>query len=275
MTGVVEGVGRRVHSGATGSTRSALGRVGLVAEGVVYVLVGFLALQVAGGNRGARADQVGAVEYVARQPSGKFLLVALTAALFALAAWRLLEVVTGDPVEGNDTAHRAKFAVKGVLYLGVAVSALSITLANWGKAGGGGGGGRTGAETTATVFDWPAGRWLVALGAVLLIAYALHSVREHVVEHRFAEWLTEPSDSWLVKLGRIGYAARAAVYVVVAVFLIQAAATYDASEAKGISGALRELSGESWGRVLLWALAAGLVAFGAFLVAQARYRRAT
>jgi hypothetical protein len=242
---------------------------------VVYALVGVLALQVAAGNRGARADQVGAVEYVARQPLGKFLLVALTAALFALAVWRLLEVLTGDPVEGSDSARRAKFAVKGVLYLGLAVSALSITLANWGTSGGGGGGGRSGATATATVFDWPAGRWLVALAGVLLIAYALYSVREHVVEHRFAEWLTEPDDSWLVKLGRIGYASRAVVYVVVAVFLIQAAVAYDASEAKGISGALQELSGEAWGRLLLWSVAAGLVAFGAFLIAQARYRRAT
>ena len=274
MTDVIEVAGRRVRSGATSSTKSLLGRVGLVAEGVVYALVGFLALQIAAGNR-AQADQIGAVEYVARQPSGKFLLVALTAALFALGAWRLLEVVTGDPVEGSDTAHRAKYAVKGVLYLGLAVSALSITLANWGKASGGGGGGRTGATTTATVFEWPAGRWLVVLAGVLLIAYALYSFKEHAVEHRFAEWLTEPDDSWLVKLGRIGYAARAVVYVVVAVFLIQAAVTYDASEAKGVSGALRELSGESWGRALVWAVAAGLVAFGMFLIAQARYRRAT
>jgi hypothetical protein len=274
MTDVLSGAGRRVRSGATGSTKAALGRVGLVAEGVVYALVGFLALQVAAGNTGARADQVGAVEYVAQQPSGRFLLVVLTAALFALAAWRLLEVVTGDPVEGSDAPDRVKYAVKGVLYLGVAMSALSITLTNWGKDSGGGGGGRTGAETTATVFDWPAGRWLVGLGGVLLIVYALYSVKEHVVERRFTEWLTE-APGWLVKLGRAGYAARAAVYAVVAVFLLQAAVTYDASEAKGISGALRELSGESWGWVLLWAVAAGLVAFGAFLAAQARYRRAT
>lgn len=274
MTDVVEGAGRRVRSGSTGEAKSALGRVGLVAEGAVYALVGFLALHVAAGDRGARADQIGAVEYVARQPLGKFLLVALTAALFALAAWRLLEVLTGDPVEGSDTAHRVKYAIKGVLYLGLAVSALSITLANWGE-GGGGGGGRSGASTTATVFEWPAGRWLVALGGALLIAYALYTAKEHVVEHRFAEWLTEPEDGWLVRLGRAGYAARAVVYVVVGVFLIQAALAYDATEAKGMSGALRELSGEWWGRLLLWAVAAGLVAFGAFLVAQARYRRAT
>jgi hypothetical protein len=263
-----------VRSGAPSSTKALLGRVGLVGEGVVYALVGFLALQVAAGNR-AQADQIGAVEYVARQPFGKFLLVALTAALFALGAWRLLEVRTGDPVEGSDGGHRVKYAVKGVLYLGVAVSALSITLANWGKDSGGGGGGRTGAATTATVFEWPAGRWLVVLAGVLLIAYALYSCKEHAVDHRFAEWLTEPADSWLVRLGRIGYVARAVVYVVVAVFLIQAAVAYDPSEAKGISGALRELSAESWGRMLVWGVAAGLMAFGVFLVAQARYRRAT
>ncbi|CAN5435793.1 DUF1206 domain-containing protein [soil metagenome] len=274
MTDGIEVARQRVRSGTSGSAKAALGRVGLVAEGVVYALVGFLALHVAAGNRGARADQVGAVEYVARQPLGKFLLVALTAALFALAAWRLLEVLTGDPVEGDDAAHRGKYAIKGVLYLGLAVSALSITLANLGK-GNRGGGGSTGASTTATVFDWPAGRWLVALGGVLLIAYALHTAKEQVVEHRFAEWLTEPEDGWLVRLGQVGYAARAVVYLFVGVFLIQAAVAYDATEAKGISGAMRELGGEAWGRLLLWAVAAGLMAFGVFLVAQVRYRRAT
>jgi hypothetical protein len=272
MTDVIEVAGRRVRSGPSGSAKAVLGRVGLVAEGVVYALVGFLALHVAAGDRGARADQIGAVEYVARQPLGKFLLVALTAALFALAAWRLVEVLTGDPVEGDDATDRVKYAVKGALYLGLAVSALSITLANWGK-GSGGGGGRTGASTTATVFDWPAGRWIVAIGGALLIAYALYTVKEHVVDHRFAEWLDGPE--WLVPLGRIGYAARAVVYVTVGGFLVQAAAAYDATEAKGISGALRELSGEWWGRLVLWAVAVGLVAFGVFLMAQARYRRAT
>jgi hypothetical protein len=274
VTDVIAGAGRRVGSGSTGSAKAALGRVGLVAEGAVYALVGVLALQVAAGDRGARADQLGAVEYVARQPLGQFLLVALTVALFALAAWRLLEVVTGDPVEGSDPADRAKYAVKGVLYLGLALSALSITLANWGQAASAGSGGRTGATATATVFDWPAGRWLVALAGVLLIAYALYSCKEQVVEHRFDEWLTDP-DSWIVSLGRVGYAARNAAYAVVAAFLLRAAVTYDPSEAKGLSGALRELSGDWWGRLLLWAVAAGLVAFGAFLVAQARYRRAT
>ena len=247
--------------------------MGLVGEGVVYALVGVLALRVAAGNRGARADHVGAVEYVARQPFGRFLLAALTASLFALAAWRLLDVVTGDPAEGHEGQHRLKYVASGTAYLAIAVVSLVVTLANWGAASDRAV--RRSGSTTSTVFDWPAGRWLVALGGVALLAYAACTVKWHVIDRRFADWLTEPESGWLARLGQVGYAARAAVYAVVAVFLLHGAVTYDPKEAKGLSGALRDLSGEAWGRALIGAVAAGLIAFGVFLAAQSRYRRAT
>jgi hypothetical protein len=280
MTDAALKVGQRT-SAASAEGRRVLGRLGLVGKGVVYALVGFLAAHIAAGDTGTDASQTGAVEYVARQPFGRFLLVALTAALFAMAVWRLVEVVTGDPAEGSDTKDRLHYAVVGLLYLGFAASALSITLANWGeKTGSGGGqagGGQGGSQQRAAgqVLDWPGGRWLVAVGGALLISLALYTVKKHVIDKEFAERITEPADGVVARLGQAGYAARALVYAIVGVFLVQAAIAYDPAKAKGLSESLQSLAGSSWGQVVLWAVALGLIAFGLFTLAEARYRRAT
>jgi hypothetical protein len=274
MTDTAWSIGRRTAA-APGEGKQALGRLGLVGKGVVYALVGFLALHIATGDRGADASQTGAVEYVAHQPFGRFLLVALTAALFAMAAWRLIEVVTGDPVEGSEAKDRTKYAVVGLLYLALATSALSITLANWGEetSGGGQGGGQQ--QAAAQVLDWPGGRWLVGLGGALLIALAVYTFKTHVIDKEFVERIRAAGAGWLERLGQVGYAARAVVYSIVGVFLIQAAIAFDPNKAKGLSESLASLADSSWGRVVLWAVALGLMAFGAFTLAEARYRRAT
>jgi len=274
MTDATWGIGQRA-SAAPSEWKRVLGRLGLVGKGVMYLLVGVLAVHVAAGDLGTDASQTGAVEYVARQPFGRFLLVALTAALFAMAIWRLVEVVTGDPVEGSEPKDRAKYAVVGLLYLTLGAAALSITLANWGKDTGGGGQGGGQQRATDQVLDWPGGRWLVAIGGLVTIALALYTAKKHAVDKEFLQRIDEPSGGWVTRLGQAGYAARSVVYVVVGVFLVKAAITYDADEAKGLSESLKSLAGSPWGQLVLWAVALGLIAFGMFTLAEARYRRAT
>jgi hypothetical protein len=275
MTDAAWRIGGRA-SAAPREGKRALGRLGLVGKGVTYGLVGFLAIHVAVGDTGTDPSQTGAIEYVARQPFGRLLLVALTAALFAMAFWRLLEVFTGDPVEGDEAKDRAHYAVVGLLYLGFAASALSITLANWGQETSGGGvqGGEQ-RRATAQVLGWPGGRWLVALGGALLIAVALYTVKKHVVDKEFLGRISESGDGVLARLGQFGYAARAVVYVTVGIFLIQAAIAFEPDKAKGLSQSLKSLASSAWGSVVLWCVALGLIAFGLFTLAEARYRRAT
>lgn len=280
-------VSRSMPGATTAGSRSGprdwkdtLGRVGLVGKGVLFAVIGVLAIQLATGDAAQQTSYNGAIEWVADQPFGKFLLVALTVSLFALAAWRLLDALLGDPVEGSEASDRAKFAVKGVLYLGLAIASLSATIANWtGSEGSGPSGGTTGGgggqqQATATVLEWPGGRWLVVAAGLAVIAYAAYVVKKHTVDQEFTERLERGRDSWVATLGRYGYLARSAVYVAVGWFLIQAGLTYDPNDAKGLSGTLQELSGEGWGRLLLWGIALGLLAYGAFNVAEAKYRRA-
>jgi len=261
---------------AASDGKSRLGRLGLVGQGAVAAIVGILAIQMARGDTSSATSQ-GAVAWLAEQPFGKFLLVALTVALFALAAWRIIEVFTGDPVEGSEVKDRVKFAVLGIIYLSLAITTLGVTIANWtgGTSDAGGGSGDAGAQkATSTVFDLPAGRFLVGLGGLALIGYGLYRIYKESYGAKFTKRLTVGEDSWVVRLGRAGYAAQGLVYMVVGWFLLQAAITYDATEATGPSGALVELAGKGWGQLLLWAIAIGLFCYGLFCIAEAKYRRA-
>jgi Domain of Unknown Function (DUF1206) len=258
--------------------KATLGRVGLVGQGVVATIVGLLAIRIAMGEKDEAATGEGAVAWVAQQPFGKFLLVALTVALFALAAWRILSAILGDPVEGSEPKDRLKYAVLGFIYLSLAVTTLGLTIANWTGEGDAEGSGETGDEGSQqaadTVFDWPAGRWLVAIGGVAVIAYAGFSFVKQVVKLDFASRLDADEDSWVVRLGRVGYTAQALVYAVIGYFFVQAAIAFDPDEAKGPSGALIELADEAWGQALLWAIAIGLFAYGIFCLAEAKFRKA-
>lgn len=253
--------------------KDRLGRIGLAGRGVLYAIVGLLALQLAFGSPDEEASTQGAMAWIAERPFGKFLLVALTVSLFALAAWRFLDAVVGDPVEGDETSDRVRFAAKGVVYLTLAIASLSTTAASWNAASSSGGGGDTEQRAADTVLDWPMGPWLVALGGLALIGYAVYMFKRHALEATFMERLASSSDA-VERLGRAGYAARSVVWSVIGVLLIRAATTYDAQEAGGLSSALQELAEASWGRWLLIAVAAGLFSFGAFCVAEARLRRA-
>jgi hypothetical protein len=253
--------------------KDRLGRIGLAGRGVLYGVVGLLALQLAFGSPDEEASTQGAMAWIAERPFGKFLLVALTVSLFALAAWRFLDAAVGDPVEGDESSDRVRFAAKGVVYLLLAVAALSTTAANWSAGSSSSGSGQTEQRATDTVLDWPMGQWIVAAAGLALIGYAVYMFKRHAMDATFMERLASASDA-VERLGRAGYAARSVVWTVVGVLLVQAALSYDPEQAGGLSTALQELAEASWGRLLLIAVAAGLFAFGAFCVAEARFRRA-
>ena len=258
--------------------KDPIGRIGLVGQGVLATIVGLLAIRIAVGDKDQAATSDGAVAWLAAQPLGKFLLVALTISLFALALWRFLCAVMGDPVEGSEPKDRVKYAVLGVLYLLLAITTLGVTIANWtgsGETASNTPSGDEGSQQAAsTLFDWPAGRWLVGILGVAVIGYAAYSFYKQVVHKEFAERLDADEGSWIIRLGRAGYAAQSLVYAVVGYFFIQAAIAFRSTTAKGPSGALIELADTTGGKVLLWIIAIGLFAYGIFCIAEAKYRKA-
>lgn len=277
------------RAGSTGEAdwRSGLARFGLGARGVLYGALGVLALLFAFGEASSSSvSKQGAIELVAAQPAGRWLLGILTLGLLALAAWQLLTAVAGDPVAGSEASDRAKFAIKGVLYLATAASAGAVLAANWGvstggsSGGGSSGGGSTQDQAAAVVMGWPGGVWVVGALGCALVGFGVYQVYKHTWHAEFLQRLrvgemSEEVRRTVKRSGQAGYGARGVVLAIIGGFFVVAALQHDPDESRGLSGALKALAEQPWGRWLLVAVAAGLFLYGVFSLAEASYRRAT
>ena len=248
-------------------------RAGYAAKGALYVLIGLIAIQVPLGLEGDVKDRQGALRTVAQQPFGEVLLIVLALGLAGYALWRLAQAVFDRDDEGTGIeglAKRGGYLARAVLYGFFAFSAFAIVAGLGSQSG-------DESQETARVFDLPGGRWLVAaaglgfLGAALFNAYRATSgkFRKHLREHE----LSEAVRGWVIAVGVVGHAARAIVFGLIGVFLLKAAREYDASETKGLDEALRTVAHAPYGKVALFSVAAGLIAYGAWCFVQAAYRR--
>ncbi len=255
-----------------------LARIGLIAYGVVHLLLAWLALQLAwGGGSGQSADQAGALATLAEQPLGRPLLWLLAVGLVALAAWQAAEVLrwrsrlssTGD-ARKKALEKVVKSVAKAVLYAVLAVLAVRTATS---------GGSSGGQQSAAGVFGWPAGRWLVALVGLVVIGVGVYLVHKGVSK-RFLEEVdlgsASPQTTRLVtRLGQAGFPAKGVALGVVGGLLVYAAVTFDPARAGGLDGALRTILGAPFGQVLLTLVAVGIAAFGAYCFVRARYPERT
>lgn len=263
-----------------GDVRSGLARFGLVAKGMLYVVLGALAVQLALGNgSGDQASQTGALEAVANQPFGPWLLGALALGLLAHGAWQLVAALTGDPVEGDDAIHRLKYSVKTVIYLGLGGLAVAALFRRGTTGDGGGSGGGEGSDQAASLLlDLPGGTWIAIGAGVVIVAVGLYEIVRHGRQATFMERIGHTVGGRtrrnVERAGRAGYSALGIVALITGGFFVVAAVRHDPEEAKGMSEALKTLSDQPWGTGLLLAVAVGLVLYGLFCLAEARYRRA-
>ena len=254
--------------------RSTLARVGLSAKGVLYAALGLLAIQVAKGQASTgTVSREGAVDLVASQPFGQTMLVLFTIGLFSLAAWQAILAFTGDPVEGSETKDRVKYGAKAAIYATTAVTALTIFMGDRRS------GGSSEDQAAGILMGWPGGPWIVGLLGLGVVALACQQLYRHAWKKEFMQRLSIGGRGDLgrsiERAGRAGYAARGTVLAVVGIFFLVAAVQHDPREAVGLSGALQVLSRQAWGTELLWFVAVGLLLYGGFCFAEARYRRAT
>ena len=147
-----------------------LARAGLLARGVVYGIIGVLAIKLALGDGGKATDQQGALHTIAKQPFGKFLLVVVAVGLAGYALWRLVRAGIGHgPEASDDIKERIDGAISGVGYALLCVTAVSILRGS----GAGAGGSSDPDKTTAGVLGWPAGRVLVAVAGLIIVGVGL------------------------------------------------------------------------------------------------------
>ena len=250
-----------------------LGRAGLVAKGVLYGVVGILAIKVALGARAEDPDKEGALRAIAGQPFGKFLLSVLAIGFAGYAAWRLAQALFDRDNEGEGAKGLAKRA--GAFGKAVVYGALcGLTIAT--VAGAGGGGGSSEKKTTADVLGLPLGRYLVFavaagfIGAALFNGYrAITCKFEKSLE---TERMSEAEEKAARGVGILGHLARFVVYGLIGAFLAQAAWEFEPKEAVGLDGALQKVARQAYGAWLLGAVAAGLIAYALYCFVQARYR---
>lgn len=250
-----------------------LGRIGLVAKGLSFGLVGVLAVLVALGVGGAATDREGALRLLSKESYGVIILVALGLGFGAYAAWRLAQALLDRDDEGTDFegwAKRSGALVKGLFYGGLSLLAFSFVAGPRGESS-------DEPEQTSRVFELPLGRWLVLALGLGLIGYGLangyRSITGRFRKHLKTGQMEREDVRPLVNVaGFLGHAARMVLFSMVGVFLVRAAWQYDAKEAIGIDEALAKLAHQPYGPVWLGAAAVGLFAYGVFSLLQARYR---
>jgi hypothetical protein len=247
-------------------------RVGFVARGLVYALLGFLTIELATGHSGTPANQKGAFETVKHQPFGSVLLVLLAIGLAAYAAWAFFRAALGHGPEGTDsTFDRVARTASGIVYLALAVLALDLLARGSGTTS------SSPKHAAGGVLGWPGGQVLVGLAGAVLVGVALYQgykgVSRNFLDDSKTEQMSPEMRSWFTIVGVVGYLARAAVLGLIGVLVIKAAIDYNPKDAVGLDGALGKLAHAPYGPWLLGAVAFGFFAFGIFSLSEARYRR--
>lgn len=277
MSGQGTARGRGTASRARTSTALEVGvRVGLLAYGLVHLLIGWTALQLAwfGGSEGS-ADQTGALKQMVDQPLGRGLLWSVGAGLVALALWQAVEAGIGHTREDGVTriARRVGSAGRVVIYGVLAVSVFDVAV------GGSSGGGNNEESTSAQLMSMTGGQLLVAavgLGVIGVGSYLVFKGVSRSFEEDLSFGATRGPQGWCARrAGEVGYAAKGVSLAIVGGLFTYAAATHDAQEAGGLDDALGTLVEQPYGKILLTLVALGIISFGLYCFAWARWPDAT
>ncbi|MDB5075093.1 MAG: putative rane protein [Chloroflexi bacterium] len=266
---------RSASQAARGPGSEILARLGYVAKGLVYVIIGVLAARVAVGDGGKTTDTKGALTAIYQQPFGKVLLAAVIVGLIGYALWCFLRAFLDADGRGADAKGiiaRIAYGIVGVLYVSLAYAALRLIT----------GSGSAGKSTDASTQDWTAkllqqsyGKPLVIIAGIVVIGVAAY-LAYYAYTGEFLKQFSSMSNTernWVRRFGTIGYLAQAVVFAEIGIFLIVAAQQGNAHAAKGIGGSLKQLANEPYGHLLLALVAIGFVIYGIYSFAQARFRR--
>lgn len=253
-----------------------IARFGYATKGVVYMVIGALATTAAMGMGGETTDTRGALQAIKEQPFGKFALGTVAFGLVGYVIWRWIQAIADTDEKGTKLKGiliRIGFAGSGLVYAGLAFTAAKVLFDS----------GDTNSSTevqqnwTARLMNMPYGDWLVGLVGAAVFGFGLYQIYKGLrAKFRKRLKLGEMSSSkkfWALLSGRTGYCARGVVFCIVGGFLVQSARHFNPSEAKGLDGVLRALSQGPFGPWVMGTVAAGLLAYGFYMLVEARYRR--
>jgi len=267
MTGVTHRAKRASRSPAA----HGLARSGLTARGVIYILIGWVALLVALGRSSREADQQGALQILAGKPYGLVSLWLLAIGFAAYAIWRLSEAAFGVTAEPRSARPRLQSLGRAVIYAGFAYLAFRVISGTHSSQS------RQQQDITASAMRHTDGRWLVGIVGVIVVVIGLALVAQGV-RHKFLKYLqtaqmTAGTRRAVMWLGTIGTIARGLVFALAGVLVTIAAITHNASDSGGIDKALLTLRNQPFGELLMILAALGLAVFGIYGLCEARWRK--
>lgn len=248
-----------------------LARVGLTARGVIYILVGAVAVLVALGRSSREADQQGALHLLAGKSYGMVALWLLAIGFAGYALWRLSEAAFGVTGDRPGAGPRLKSLARAVIYAGLSYLTFTVISGTDRSQR------RRQQDVTATAMQHTAGRVLVGVVGLVIVICGIVLVIEGV-RKKFMKYLRtgqlSPRMRQVVKvLGITGTIARGLVFALAGVLVVVAAVTHKASESGGIDKALQTLRNQPFGEFLTLAAALGLVIFGVYGLCEARWRK--
>jgi hypothetical protein len=251
-----------------------LARAGLVARGVLYLIIGWIAIQIAFGQSSQQADQAGALHLLGRNPAGEVALWLLAIGFAGMCLWRLTEAIFGAAEPDGDKvtirlAALGRVPIYGFIGYGVLKYAIGV--------GGPKSSDQQTVDLTAKAISHPGGQAAVIVVGVALAGAGLGLIwtfaRTKFMKKLNTSEMSPRTEKVVIWLGRVGGVARGVVFVTAGVFLVIAAADAQPQQAKGVDSALRALTRTPFGPWLLLIVAIGLVTFGAYSCCEARWRR--
>ena len=252
-----------------------LARFGYASKGVVYMIVGALATLAVLGNGNKIQNTRGALWTIALRPHGKVLLSIMAFGLVGYVLWRWVQAIAdadGKGIKPKGIAIRTGYVFSGLVYAGLAWTAVQIIFDYAGSDSG-----DMPRDWTARLMSVMYGPWLVGIAGASVIGFGLFQIYKGYTakfcQHLKLGVMSHTEKMWARLCGRIGFTARGVVFIIIGIFLIQAARHFNPTEARGLDGALQALTQTSFGPWLLGLVAAGLVAYGLYMLVEARYRR--
>ena len=254
----------------------ALTRFGYFARGILFVVIGLVALQVASGKQGNLTDQTGALAAIAAQPFGRILLIAMVAGLIGFSLWGFVRAIF-DPLDsGHDKKGilaRMGFVISGISYGALVYPFLQLILGTGSVPAKSQT--QTTQDVTAQILAQPFGPWLIGAVGLLILGWSLGQLYLAYTAKFLKEFKTSEVNAaekkWIKDAGRIGISARGLVFALIGFFLIQAAVNVDPKQAIGLDGALLKLIQQPQGSLLLAVAAIGLMVFGVYSILSARW----
>ncbi len=250
-------------------------RLGYVAKGVVYAIIGWLAASAAIGSGGKTIGTRGALRSLVNQPFGRILLGFVAIGLSGYVLWRFVQAIMDTENQGTDAKAiiwRLSYAGNGLIYGGLAITAVQLIIGEVDINNGYGS-----QDWTALLLAQPFGQWLVGTVGAIVVGVSFYEFYQAYTANFCRKFnLNEMSDTektWATRIGRFGLAARGVVYSIIGFFFIQAARLSKSNQVRGLEGALDSLARQAYGRWILGIVALGLMAYGLYYVVQARYRK--